>query len=190
MTATRHNSLIAAAMVCAAAFVCPTKTFGTSLFPDQVTVFGKELQKLGEYRYTYRFFFDLYEVALFVEPSAGANDVLSATSAFHLRFNYLRKIDKSIILQSADKMLERNLSPEERAQIAERVETLNQAYRTVDEGDSSSLTYRPEVGTTLTINGSPKVTIEGKNFAKLYFTIWLGQEAISTSLKQNLLGEK
>jgi hypothetical protein len=38
------------------------------------------------------------------------------------------------------------------------------------------------------INGSPIITIEGKDFAQLYFKIWLGEKPLSNSLKDALLG--
>lgn len=162
---------------------------GEDLFPERTEAFGENFVKLGEYRYVYRFFFDLYEVALFTEPGAGAEEVLEADSAFHLQFRYLRKISKDIILKSADRMLEKNLSQAQRASIAERVAQINRAYSGVAEGDRSSLTYRPGSGTTLMINGEPVATIEGKDFAQLYFDIWLGEQPTSKSMKQSLLGK-
>ena len=159
------------------------------MFPTQITALERDFEKLGEYRFVYRFFFDLYEAALFADPQSTAEDVLRADTAFHLQFRYLRKIDKSIILKSADRMLEKNLTPEERASIAERVEQINKAYTTVRDGDVSSLTYKPGVGTTLMINGEPIITIEGQDFAQLYFRIWLGEKALSESLRQHLLGK-
>jgi len=161
----------------------------SDLFPQRIKALEQNFEKLGEYRYVYRFFFDLYEAALFTEEGADAEDVLNADEAFHLKFRYLREIDKAIILKSADRMLERNLSREERASIAERVDRINRAYTGVKKGDSSSLTYKPGEGTTLTINDKTVVTIEGKDFARLYFQIWLGEEAISDSMKQQLLGK-
>lgn len=164
-------------------------TFASAMFPRQIQALEHDFEKLGEYRYVYRMFFKLYEAALFTKPGSTAEDVLNADTAFHLQFRYLRKIDKGIILKSAGRMLEKNLSTEELAAIAERVDQINKAYTTVRNGDQSSLTYKPGVGTTLTINGEPVITIEGKDFAELYFRIWLGEKAISSSLKANLLGK-
>lgn len=161
---------------------------GSELFPPRIKALDQSFEKLGEYRYVYRFFFELYEVALFTEPGADASDVLNAKRAFHLQFRYLREIDKAIILKSADRMLEKNLSEKERASIAARVAKINQAYTSVNDGDTSSLTYKPGKGTTLSINDKAVVTIEGEDFAKLYFRIWLGEQGISASLKENLLG--
>jgi hypothetical protein len=157
-------------------------------FPQQITVLDRDFEKLGEYRYVYRLFFKLYDAALFTPKGGGAESVLRADTAFHLEFRYLREIEKSIILKSADRMLEKNLSPEERAQVAKRVARINEAYISVEEGDAVSLTYVPDEGTTLIINGEPVTTIEGRDFAKLYFRIWLGENALSDSLRDNLLG--
>jgi len=159
-------------------------------FPNVVELSSSEipLTKLGEYRYVYRMFFKLYDAALYVTEGAEADDVLAANSSYRLQFRYLREIDKSIILTSSTKMLEKNLSSKEMAQIAERVDRLNAAYQTVKEGDRSSLTYQPDTGTSLKINGAPVITIEGEDFARLYFKIWLGERPISETLRARLLG--
>jgi hypothetical protein len=159
-------------------------------FPDSIELDTPEnrLIKLGEYRFVYRMFFKLYDVALYAAPGATAKDVLAAQTHFRLQFRYLREIKKSIILESADKMLRKNLSPAELRQISERVDRINEAYRTVKDGDRSSLTYQPDVGTTLAINGKPQITIEGEDFAHLYVKIWLGEQPISQTLRQSVLG--
>ena len=159
-------------------------------FPETIALSSGEraLSKLGEYRYVYRVFFKLYDAALYVSPLAKPDDVLKAKTSYRLQFRYLREIEKSIILESSAKMLEKNLNSQELAQIAERVGRLNAAYQTVKEGDQSSLTYLPETGTTLRINGAPVITIEGQDFARLYFTIWLGEQPISVPLREHLLG--
>ena len=138
--------------------VSASSVFGASLFPQSVTALDRDFEKLGEYRYVYRMFFKLYEAALFTSDGGSAEDVLNAETSFHLQFRYLRKIDKGIILKSAGRILEKNLNPEELAQIAERVDLINEAYTTVTKGDTSSLTYEPGKGTTLMINGEPVMT--------------------------------
>lgn len=159
------------------------------LFPKQISLEGHEFERLGEYRYVYRIFFPLYEVALYTEARACAEDVLTAKAPFRLQFRYLREIEKSIILKSAGRMLEKNLSGKEQKAIADRVATINRAYTSVGKGDRSSLTFIPEEGTTLRINGETKVTVAGNDFARLYLQIWLGPEPISRSLRDHLLGD-
>ncbi|TVP80882.1 MAG: hypothetical protein EA353_02735 [Puniceicoccaceae bacterium] len=158
-------------------------------FPTSVEIDGTELTKRGEYRYVYRLFFQLYDAALYAPESATTSDILEAKTPFRLQFRYLREIEKSIILKSAGQMLERNLSASELDQIAERVEQINAAYTTVRDGDKSSLTFQPGVGTTLRIHGEPVVTIEGDDFARLYYQIWLGPKPLSQNLRSALLKE-
>ncbi|MEM8867641.1 MAG: chalcone isomerase family protein [Verrucomicrobiota bacterium] len=146
------------------------------------------LEKLGEHRFVYAMLFKLYDAALYVPAEATADDVLQAETTFELRFSYLRTIKKDIVLRSASRMLEKNLNPEEQQQIAERVAQINECYRTVSKGDSSALVYEPEVGTSFVLNGERKITIPGQDFARLYFTIWLGEQPASVSLRDDLLG--
>ena len=159
-------------------------------FPATIDAVLSETEwvKLGDYRYIYRIFFKLYDVALYAPPNRSAQDVLNASTPFRLQFRYLREIDKAIILKSAQKMLERNLSDAQMEQIEDRVTRINEGYRTVEDGDHSALTFVPGEGTTLSINGAPVVTIEGSDFARLYFKIWLGETPLSTELRQSVLG--
>ena len=151
---------------------------------------NQDLDKRGEYRYVYRMFFKLYDAALYAPNKATKQDILNAKTSFSLQFRYLREIDKSIILESSAKMLERNLNNAKRDRIQERVNRINAAYRSVKKGDSSSLTYVPGKGTTLRINQKPVVTITGQDFALDYFSIWLGEKPISEPLRDHLLGLK
>ena len=56
-------------------------------------------------------------------------------------------------------------------------------------GDRDALTYLPERGITLTINGRVKGTIAGEDFAQALFGLWLGGEPFNSRFKQALLGE-
>ena len=69
-----------------------------------------------------------------------------------------------------------------------RIDRLHAAYEDLKPGDRYALTYRPDRGTQLELNGRPKVTIEGTDFAAAYFAIWLGPRPISTKLKAQMLG--
>ena len=57
-------------------------------------------------------------------------------------------------------------------------------------GDRYSLTYIPGKGTTLSLNGVPKGTVDGADFAAALFSIWLGPNPIDSNFKQALLGKK
>ena len=141
----------------------------------------------GQYRFVYKFFFKLYDLSLLAPSAASRAQILNAEVGFELQFKYLRTLEKPLILESAARMLERNLSPGELAQIEARVQELNAAYTTVRDGDRSSLSYHPGRGTTLAINGRDAITLPGQDFAQLYFRIWLGPQPTSKAMKEALL---
>lgn len=147
------------------------------------------LSPMGNHRFIYRMFFKLYDASLYsdTEQVIQGDGMLDGKSALLLEFDYLRKIKKSIILESSEKILANNMSPVELASIQERVDQINAVYRTVDKGDRSALSYMPGQGTTLWINDKPMITIEGEDFARLYFRIWLGEKPISKAMRDALL---
>ena len=147
------------------------------------------LSPAGNYRYVYAMLFKLYDAVLYTdaEQTTNINKILNGENALLLQFDYLRKIKKSIILESSEKLLVENMSPVELASIKDRVDRLNAVYRTVNKGDSLALSYIPDKGTTLWINGEPMITIEGKDFPQLYYRIWLGEKPASTEMRNALL---
>ena len=147
------------------------------------------LNPAGNHRFVYRMFFKLYDTRFYTDTSqtANINKLLNGENALLLEFDYLRKIKKSIILESSEKVLAKNMSPVELVSIQERVAQINAVYRTVGKGDRSALSYMPGKGTVLWINGESMITIEGEDFARLYFRIWLGEQPISKLMRDALL---
>ena len=134
-------------------------------------------------------FFKLYDVALFSDSSADidADSLLDGSNRVYLEFDYLRKIDKSMILKSSKSIIPKNMSDAEFASINDRVRMINEAYRTVGKGDRSALSFIPGQGTTLWINEEAVLTVPGEDFARLYFRIWLGPAPISEKMRDALL---
>ena len=147
------------------------------------------LNETGNYRFIFRMFFKLYDARFYTDATQTEiiNELLNGENALLLEFDYLRKIKKSIILESSEKILANNMSPVDLGLIQQGIDRINAAYRTVDKGDRSALSYIPGQGTTLWINGEPILTIEGEDFARLYFRIWLGEYPISRPMRDALL---
>ena len=74
--------------------------------------------------------------------------------------------------------------------LRQQIDTFNQFYRDIESGDRYSLTYLPERGTELALNGEPLGTMPGDEFASALFGIWLGEKPLDETLKKKLLGEK
>jgi hypothetical protein len=58
----------------------------------------------------------------------------------------------------------------------------------VAEGDTFTFTYVPGTGLSVTVNRQNKGTIEGADFARAFFSIWLGAHPPNAGLKSGLLG--
>lgn len=171
-------------LMCALILVAPYINYANSNHPP-----SEAPQARGTYRYVYAMLFALYDLTLYTDatPQSSPAELLNGRHTLRLEFTYLRTIKKSIILESAEKMLQRNLSPSEFASIEDRIAQLNAAYTTVRRGDQSALSYEKGHGTSLEINGHPIITIPGDDFAPLYFRIWLGDQPISTEMRDQLL---
>jgi hypothetical protein len=75
------------------------------------------------------------------------------------------------------------------ATIELRIKEINKLWRDFEPGERATLTYIPGRGTSLAINGEEQGVIEGEDFARMYFAIWLGKEPASERLKEQLLGK-
>lgn len=179
MSCLRLVALVCAALSCLNA---------DSIFPSSSTIDEQAYEKLGESRFVYKKLFKVYDAALYTTTQTEPSGVLSGDHGFKLKFNYLRKIDKELAIGHATDALQRNLKPEELDTIAERIARLNTNYRSVAKGDTTALVYEPDIGTSYYFNGDKLVTIPGKDFASLYFQIWLGEQPLSKRLRDALFG--
>ena len=134
----------------------------------------------------YRFVFKGYVAALYLPKGRTGDDVIEDVSR-RLELSYFWSIDGDDFAAAADQLLERQLPAPQLKSLRPRVDTLHRAYRDVQPGDRYCLTYFAGVGTELSLNGESLVTIPGADFAKAYFGIWLGPDALDAGLRTALL---
>ena len=156
-------------------------------FAPEVTVHGRVLPLRGTGRLVWMRIVTVYDAALYLPGDIPGKDVLKDVPK-QLELSYHISIKGSKFGESAEPYLEKNVPPEELTRLRPRIEQLNRLYRDVKEGDRYALTYAPEKGTTLSLNGNPLGTIEGADFAAAYYTIWLGAKPISDKLRDELAG--
>ena len=56
-------------------------------------------------------------------------------------------------------------------------------------GDEILLTWVPERGTKVTVRGTDRGVIEGRDFADALFAVWIGPNPVQEDLKKALLGD-
>ncbi len=155
--------------------------------PDELSEDGARFVLVGATTFRWMSVIKVYDARLHLGAGEPSSKVF-ADIPVRLQLTYHRGFTAAEIIKGGDTLLARNVKAESLAALRDRLELINRAYRDVREGDSYSLTYVPGKGTTLRLNGSPLVTIPGHDFAAAYFRIWLGDDPISESMRDALLG--
>ena len=128
-----------------------------------------------------------YAAALYREDCGG--DDLAAT-AMRLELSYFWSIDGGKFGDAAETLLRKNLDPTGFAAIEERMRRLHARYRSVSPGDRYALTWSPGAGMELSFNGRSLAFIEGEDFARAYFDLWLGDDPMDERLRNALLARR
>ena len=126
--------------------------------------------------------------ALYLGEGVSPSTVLSNVPK-RLEIEYFHAISAKDFVKLTEKLLKQNVDPSAISRLQPRLDRLNALYRDVQPGYRYALTYVPEEGTTLALNGVDLGTIEGEDFAAAVFSMWLGQRPLSDSLKKELLGQ-
>jgi hypothetical protein len=184
------RTLIVALLLAAPAAPTPAAPIrvGDRVFPAEVSALGDtSLQLKGAGLLRWRWVVKVYAAALYVGDRSVPFDPASDAPR-RLEFDYLVSIERAGFGKAADELLARNHPPEELAPLRERIARLHAAYVDVKPGDRYALTYVKGRGTELTFNGERLALVEGDDFARTYFSIWLGREPIDGGLRDSLLG--
>ncbi|OVE76539.1 hypothetical protein BVX97_00830 [bacterium E08(2017)] len=133
-----------------------------------------------------RWFIKGCDMALYVPAGTSRNDVLTDVPKA-LEFYYYREIKAEQFATAALKTLQKNWSEKELAGYQVSIDKMHSLYRTVKKGDRYFLQYVQGEGTTLFLNGKQLGTVEGADFASIYFGVWLGEIPLDEKLKAGLL---
>lgn len=155
-------------------------------FDRRVEALGEPLSLRGAGLFRWKWFVKVYAAALYVPDGAAAFDP-AADVARRLEFSYLVGIERDGFGKAADELLAGNFPPEAIAPLRERIDRLHAAYVDVRPGDRYALSYVPGQGTELSHNGRRLALIEGADFARVYYAIWLGRAPIDHGLRDQLL---
>lgn len=130
-----------------------------------------------------------YVGALYLEEGTPIEDVLSDKPK-RLEVEYFLALKAKDFGITTNKMIAKNTDPQTLQKIRPQIEYHNSLYEDVQPGDRYSLTYIPERGTELALNGKTKGIIRGADFASALFSMWLGGFPMNEPFKKQLLGLK
>jgi len=184
MKKTTASMILFMALACAA-----TSNAQTDAFPPTVTIGDLTMDRKGISQLTVGYVFKVYVAAFYQPPGTGPDDALADVPR-HLEIDYLRSISREDFISAADDMLAKQHSQEVIQSIQSGIDQINPLYQDVRKGDRYALSYIPGTGTTLSFNGEVKGVIKGADFARIYFSIWLGENNPYKAFRDRLVGLK
>lgn len=154
-------------------------------FPSQRVIEGVSLSIQGVDLLRFKGIWKLYTGALYLDDQTALD---FNQRARRLEVVYKRELEGQQLVDAGNKNLEQSFSQESLASVQDRLDQMNEMWmRTLKKGDRAAITYIPGKGTSLTINGEVLGWVPGEDFAAVYFAIWFGDNAVSSSFKQALL---
>ncbi|HKF43716.1 MAG TPA: chalcone isomerase family protein [Thermoanaerobaculia bacterium] len=183
---TRAAVLLVLFFAAAAALVSGKEVAGVTM-PDSVTVAGKTL-KLNGMGLRKKLMFKVYVAGLYVEtPTNAAEAIVTSDQVKRMDLHVLRNLKASQVTEAIEEGFEKN-SKSRMAALSDRLKKFSSFFSDVAEGDQISMAYVPGKGTTVSIKGAEKGTVEGKDFSDALFSVWLGPSPVQEDLKKGLVG--
>jgi len=156
---------------------------------DSASFYGKDdtLILRGKGRLTY-LFWKVYDVELHLPQAVPSSAVLDEHPRA-LSFNYLRAFSAEQLRDATSKTVAERRGSSLAADINDGLKSINALWPAVRAGDCLRLYYTPRDGTTVFVNDRPLGVVKGAAFARVLFSIWLGDNPIDGRLRTALLGQ-
>ncbi len=129
---------------------------------------------------------DLYTAALYAPADIKTIDGILGNVPKSLVLHYHRTIKKEWMIKASRDRIKKNKDNNAVA-LEDRLKQLDAAYQTVQRGDRYELRYEPGIGTSLILNGKLQATIQGEDFQRAFFGIWLSKLPLNKKLRDHLI---
>jgi hypothetical protein len=181
----------AGAAAVAAVLLASTATLARDLasatLPDTLQA-GEKTLKLNGLGLRQKAIFKVYVGGLYLEaPSKDADAILASDQPKAIRMHFLRDLTKAQLVEAFQEGFEANAGEKAVTQKA-KFDQMLALVPDVKEGDTMTFMYVPGKGTTLQAGDKELGMFEGKDFADVVFSIWLGPKPPSEALKEGMLG--
>lgn len=158
-------------------------------FNNEYSLSSVKLSLRGYSILNYMMIIKAYAGAFYLESGTPSGQALSDKPRI-LELYYFHKISAEDFRESTIEMIKKNTDTAGFIRIKKQIDTFNGFYRDVNPGDRYRAEYNPGKGTTLYLNGKSLGTINGDEFSKAFFSIWIGNNPIDKKFRDSLLGKK
>ncbi len=182
----RRLMVLVLAVVLAAPVLMAGELAGVTM-PDQVTVAGKTLQ-LNGMGIRKKLWIKVYVGGLYLEKKThSAEEALNEPGPKQMVMHFLTgKATKKKMDAAWDEGFEANAPNTSKV----KIEKFKAMMGDMHPGDVVTLTFIPGEGTHVIVNGEEAGIVEGDDFGKAVFSIYLGPEPPTEDLKDGLLGNE
>ena len=162
---------------------------GSVRMPNQITVANTQLVLNGMgIREATVFNVDVYVAGLYLEHrSSDGNAIAASTETKRLVLHFVRNVDRDDLVNAWNEGFRRNAGGSLGA-LQARINRLNGWMVAATEGMELSFTYLPGAGIRVHTGSTARGIIEGDDFARVFFSIWLGSHPPNAGLRRGLLG--
>lgn len=156
-------------------------------FPPRISLENSMLEQVGRGTLRYAGIIPVCDIALYRDPAAQAVQLLDPRVAKRLDIVYRAPLRADRLVRTAEAILARQHTAQRLARWRAQLDTLHRSYSDVQAGDRYTLTYLPQQGVWVELNGERVHTVTEDAFAEIYFGIWLGEKPLSESLRLQLM---
>jgi hypothetical protein len=183
------NLLLIGAIAVLSAGIAQGKECKGVNFPGQIQVDGSNLVLNGMgLRQATAFKVNVYVAALYVgKTSTEPNAILESTTPKELILQFVRDVSAADLSKGWNEGFEKNAKAQSAA-LKERIGMLDGWMTDIKTGQRLIFTYKPGTGVQVDVNGAVKGILKGDDFAKAFFSIWLGADPPNPEIKAGLLG--
>ncbi len=138
-----------------------------------------------------KFFMDLYVGSLYVtKKSSDGNAVMNANESMAIKLNIISGMITSEKMINAINEGFENATNKKTAPLKAKIDKFKGFFKEkINKGDVFIIGYTPEDGVVVYKNGTKKGSIEGLDFKKALFGIWLCNKPADEDLKEGMLGK-
>ena len=163
---------------------------GDATLPNKVN-FNEETLQLNGTGIREKFFFDIYAAGLYLkEKSGNAQGIASADQTMAIKMDILSGMMSRSKMEGALRDGFKKATSNNTASLDKRIDTfVNFIKDEIEVGQVYDVVYEKGKGSSIFKNGTRMGTIEGLDFKKALFNIWLGDKPADKDLKNGLLNK-
>jgi hypothetical protein len=135
-----------------------------------------------------KFFMDLYECGLYLtQKSQNAKQIIEEDKPMNLKLHIVSSLITSEKMENATREGFEKSTNGSIESLQSEIETFIRVFKDLKDNDKYNFFYLPNTGVKIYKNDKLASTIEGIDFKKALFGIWLGTEPAQENLKNGLL---